>query len=320
MREFRECLLEAGEILVKNRIECLQVNTGYACNLKCSHCHVEAGPDRREKMSLPVIKDCLRFVENAGIKVVDITGGAPEMNPNLRSLILGLRRISSVERILLRSNLTVLENSDFRDLPHFFLENNVEIIASMPCYLEENVDYQRGKGVYSQNISILQKLNRLGYGTNGPKLHLVYNPGGSFLPGPQAELESAYKKNLGERFGITFNSLFTLTNAPIGRFRKDLERQGQLESYMDLLVNNFNPANLSKVMCRNMISVDWKGRLYDCDFNQILEIPVDAADNNIGNIEANDLSGKPIKLGPHCFTCVAGAGSSCQGSLSNKAV
>lgn len=320
MREFRECLEEAGEKLVKGKIECLQMNIGYSCNLKCSHCHVEAGPDRRERMSLSVMEDCLRFVETAGVKVIDITGGAPEMNPHLRDLIRGLRQLGSVENIMLRSNLTILDNADYGDLPNFFLANNVEIIASMPCYLEENVDFQRGKGVYPKNIKMLQKLNRLGYGVTGPQLHLVYNPGGNFLPAPQHELEMAYKESLGERFGITFNNLYTLTNAPIGRFQKDLEKQGQLEDYMKLLTDNFNPDNLARVMCRNLVSVDWQGRMYDCDFNQILQLPIDVADNYIGNIKAEDLIGMPIKLGRHCFTCVAGAGSSCQGSLNNKAV
>lgn len=320
MRDFGECVKSLGESLVKDKIQCLQMNLGYACNLKCSHCHVEAGPDRREKMSLQVIEDCLLFVENAGVKVVDITGGAPELNPNLRYLIRGLRKLASVESILLRSNLAILDEAEYADLPRFLKENNVEIIASMPCYLEENVTSQRGKGVYSKNIKILQKLNRLGYGGAGPNLHLVYNPGGNFLPGPQSELEREYKESLGERFGITFNSLYTITNAPIGRFRTDLEKQGLLEDYMELLIDSFNPANLAKVMCRNLISVDWQGRIYDCDFNHVLQLPIEIADNYIGNVKVEDLIGLPIQLGRHCFTCVAGAGSSCQGSLKNKAV
>lgn len=320
MKNFGRHLEKMGETLVKDNIRCLQMNMGYTCNLNCSHCHVEAGPDRREKMSLAVVEDCLRFVENSGVTVIDITGGAPEMNPHLRYLIQGLRQMRSVGSILLRSNLSIFDSADYEDLPKFFMENNVEIISSMPCYLEENVDHQRGKGVYNKNIKMLQKLNSLGYGTAGPKLHLVYNPSGNFLPGPQHELELAYKENLSERFGITFNSLYTITNAPIGRFRTDLGKKGLLEEYMKLLVDNFNPANLAKVMCRNLVSVDWTGRLYDCDFNHVLQLPIEVADNYIGNIKAEDLLGKPVKLGSHCFTCVAGAGSSCQGSLNNKAV
>lgn len=320
MVNFKRYVTNSGKLLVKDQIQCLQMNMGYACNLKCSHCHVEAGPDRQEKMSLAVIEDCLHFVEEAGVKVIDITGGAPEMNPHLRHLIRGLKQLSSVESILLRSNLAILDQAEYADLPNFFMENNVEIISSMPCYLESNVDFQRGKGTYYRNIKVLQKLNRLGYGSKGLKLHLVYNPGGNFLPGPQHELETAYKESLGERFGITFNSLYTITNAPIGRFRIDLEKQGLLDGYMKLLADNFNPANLAKVMCRNLVSVDWQGRVYDCDFNHVLKLPIEAGENYIGKIKAKDLVGMPIKLGNHCFTCAAGAGSSCQGSLENKAV
>ncbi|MGL5512475.1 MAG: radical SAM protein, partial [Sporomusa sp.] len=203
MNDFTEHVDKLGYSLVKDSIQCLQMNMGYACNLSCSHCHVQAGPDRPEKMSMAVIEDCLRFVDSAAVKVVDITGGAPEMNPHLRSLIRQLRRSRSVENIILRSNLTILANDEYADLPEFLSENNVEIISSMPCYLDKNVDFQRGSGVYSKNIKILQKLNRLGYGGVGPKLHLVYNPTGNFLPGPQQELETAYKESMGQQFGIT---------------------------------------------------------------------------------------------------------------------
>jgi radical SAM/Cys-rich protein len=319
MKSFGDYVKNIGEPLIKDSIQCLQMNMGYACNLTCRHCHVEAGPTRHERMSLSVIEDCLRFAANEGVKVIDITGGAPEMNPNLRDLIRGLRQLHSVETILLRSNLSILDKAEYADLHKFLLENNVEIVASMPCYLEENVNYQRGKGTYHKNITVLQELNRLGYGTQGPKLHLVYNPGGNFLPGPQQELEMAYKENLAARFGISFNSLYTITNMPIGRFRADLEQQGQMEGYMKLLTDNFNAANLAKVMCRNLVNVDWQGRIYDCDFNHVLQMPIEAANNYIGNIKAEDLIGRPIKLGDHCLTCVAGAGSSCQGSLNNKA-
>jgi radical SAM/Cys-rich protein len=320
MIEFGQDVSNLDKWLVKEAVRCLQMNIGYTCNLTCSHCHVAAGPDRREKMEQPVMEDCLRFVEQAGIKVVDITGGAPEMNSHLPYLIQRLRQLKTVESILLRSNLAILDQSGYEDLPEFFAANNVEVICSMPCYLESNVDFQRGQGVYNRNIRILQKLNRLGYGRKNLKLHLVYNPGGEFLPAPQQELETAYKESLHERFGITFTSLYTITNAPIGRFRADLEKKGLLDSYMKLLTDNFNPANLAKVMCRNLISVDWQGQLYDCDFNQVLKLPVGVKDNYIGNIKAEDLAGRPIKLGNHCFTCFAGAGSSCQGSLVTKAV
>jgi radical SAM/Cys-rich protein len=217
--------------------------------------------------------------------------------------------------------LAILDNEQYAYLPTFLMEHNVEIVASMPCYLEDNVDVQRGKGVYQRNITILQKLNQLGYGSGaaGPKLHLVYNPGGNFLPGPQSELEMAYKENLGTKFGITFNSLYTITNVPIGRFRTTLEKHGELENYMKILIDNFNPDNLGKVMCRNMVSVDWQGRLYDCDFNQALKLPIAIPDNYIGNTRNEELVARPIELGAQCFACVAGAGSSCQGSLKTKA-
>jgi radical SAM/Cys-rich protein len=228
--------------------------------------------------------------------------------------------LAFVENILVRSNLSILDEDKYKDLPQFFAENNVEMVASLPCYLEENVTYQRGKGVYSKNIRVLQKLNRLGYGVEGLKLNLVYNPGGNFLPGPQPELESAYKENLRQHFGIEFNSLYTITNMPIGRFRSSLEKQGLLASYLKLLSDNFNSENLGKVMCRNLVNVDWQGRLYDCDFNHVLKLPVDLKDNYIGSVKLGDLVGRPIKCGSHCYTCVAGAGSSCQGSLKNRAV
>ena len=319
MNKFNEYAEKAGQPVVRREISLLQVNMGYRCNLKCSHCHIEAGPDRTETMGMAVIEDCLGFVKRAQVRDVDITGGAPETNPNLPDFIRRLRQIKSVERILIRTNLAILDTPEHAHLPDFFAANRVELIASMPCYLEENVDSQRGKGVHARNIAVLQKLNRLGYGAGRSKLHLVYNPGGDFLPGPQSELEAAYKENLGKEFGITFDSLFTITNTPIGRFRTQLEEQGQLNSYTKLLIDNFNPLNLANVMCRNMVSVDWKGQLFDCDFNQPLGLPTAVADNYIGRVEPADLIGRAIATGEHCFSCVAGTGSSCQGSLEQKA-
>lgn len=317
MSLFENFVKKSGQTLTKGTISCLQMNLGYACNLSCVHCHVGAGPHRTEKMSMAVIDDCLGFIEKAGVKVVDITGGAPEMNPHLRYLISSLRNVQSVESILLRSNLAILDEPQYADLPKHFLQNNVDIVASMPCYLEENVTSQRGRGVYDKNIRVLQRLNSLGFGTNGPKLHLVYNPGGDFLPGPQPMLEAAYKEQLREKFGITFNSLYTITNMPIGRFSDDLEKQGRLDAYRTLLADSFNADNLEKVMCRNLISVDWQGRIYDCDFNHILQLPINVSNNYIGNVLAENLVGVPINIGQHCFACTAGTGSSCQGSLSN---
>jgi len=315
MNDFRDCVAQSGKRIVKNDLFCLQMNLGYLCNLACSHCHLQAGPHRTEMMSRKVVDDCLGFVNRGAVRVVDITGGAPELNPHLRYLIEGLRRTPSVEEIILRSNLTLLNQPEYADLPAFLAAHGVDIVASLPCYLEENVTAQRGKGVYPKSIESLQKLNRIGFGSGGPRLSLVYNPGGEFLPGPQPTLEAAYKQNLAERFGITFDSLYTITNMPIGRFREDLERQGSLGAYLDLLVRNFNPDTLEKVMCRTQISVDWQGQVYDCDFNQVLKLAVDAADGYIGNINPEHLSGAAIKLGQHCFACTAGTGSSCHGSL-----
>ncbi|MBP2652753.1 MAG: radical SAM/Cys-rich domain protein [Firmicutes bacterium] len=319
MQSFHEYVKKAGQSLVKDELRLLQVNLGYKCNLSCRHCHIEAGPKRQELMSLPVIEDCIRFIARAGITEVDITGGAPEVNPELPDFIRLLRQQGLVSRIILRTNLAILDSDEYEHLPEFFARNNVELIASMPCYLEENVEFQRGSGVYQKNIAVLKMLNCLGYGKDNLKLHLVYNPGNGFLPEQQSELERAYKESLGKKHGITFNSLYTITNAPIGRFRSQLEKQGELEGYMKVLVDNSNSANLEKVMCRSMVSVDWLGRLFDCDFNQALNMPLVLQDNYIGDICPEDLLNQPIELGSHCFSCIAGSGSSCQGSLVGKA-
>lgn len=316
MNKFQEYVDKAQQPLVRDAIHCLQVNMGYLCNLQCRHCHVEAGPNRLETMSLAVVEDCLRFAENAGEIDVDITGGSPEMNQHLSYFISHLRQIKSVKRIIVRSNLVILQDPAYSHLPEFFAANGVEIVASMPCYTESNVTAQRGKGVYSANIEVLKRLNSLGYGTGKPELQLslVYNPGGDYLPGPQSELEVAYKENLGNDFGITFDTLFTITNMPIGRFRTDLAGQGLLDGYRELLISNFNAKNLDKIMCRKQINVDWRGRLFDCDFNQMLKVPAFINDT-IGSVTAKDLVGLTIQTDEHCFGCTAGAGSSCQGSF-----
>ncbi len=321
MTDFQNYIETSGQLLQKGTIRSLQVNMGYRCNLRCTHCHVAASPDRQEIMAVSVIKDVLHFADRIGVKVVDITGGAPEMNPHLTDLISGLKQIRSIEQVLLRTNLVILEEAEYHYLPAYFAEQGVELIASMPCYTEENVELQRGKGVYHKNINILQKLNLLGYGSEatGLKLHLVYNPGSGFLPGPQQELEVTYKAYLKNNFGVVFNSLFTITNMPIGRFRDYLQQQGLLAEYLDLLVSSYSADNLAKVMCRELVNVDWQGRLYDCDFNQALRLSATTGDQRIGQISLKDLVGKPITVGNHCFACVAGSGSSCQGSLHDKA-
>jgi radical SAM/Cys-rich protein len=316
MKTFAEYIEEIGKPLSKEEICCLQMNIGYMCNLSCQHCHVEAGPHRHEQMSLSVIEDCLRYIRNARLSTVDITGGAPEMHPHFRYIISKLKQLYTVKTIILRSNLTLLSKPENSDIPMFLAENNVEIVASLPCYLEENVNAQRGDDVYKSSIGAIKKLNKLGYGTGEHKLHLVYNPGGDFLPGPQPALEAAYKNHLAETFGISFNNLYTITNMPIGRFRSDLEQQGLLKSYQELLNNSFNPDTLSKLMCNHLISVDWQGNVYDCDFNHILQLPIAASHHKIGDICDLHLTGTPIRVGDHCFACTAGSGSSCQGSLS----
>jgi radical SAM/Cys-rich protein len=317
MKEFSTCVKQSGHPIVKDSLHCLQMNLGYLCNLSCSHCHLEAGPQRTEIMSREVIDDCLAFMKKEAVRVLDITGGAPELNPHLRDLIREARGIGTLETIILRSNLTLLRRREHAGLPAFLAENGVEIVASLPCYQEDNVADQRGAGVYQKSIQALRELNRIGYGAAGPKLHLVYNPGGAFLPGPQPQLEAAYKTNLAERFGITFDTLYTITNMPIGRFRDDLEKSGHFAGYQKLLSDNFNCDNLARVMCRNLISVDWQGRVYDCDFNHVLRMPVEVLDSYIGQMTADNLTGTPVRLGQHCFACTAGAGSSCRGSLNH---
>jgi len=314
MRDFGRCVEQCGKSIVKDEILCLQMNLGYACNLSCNHCHVESSPRRTEMMSREVIDDCVSFAERAAVKVVDMTGGAPELNPHLRYLVERLRRIETVHTIILRSNLTLLKEAAYAELPHFLAENRVDIVGSLPCYMEENVTAQRGDGVYTSEIETLKMLNSIGYGTEELRLDLVYNPGGGFLPGPQAALETAYKEYLSEHFGITFNGLYTITNVPIGRFREDMEKRGKLEKYLDLLEKSFNAENVEKLMCRHMVNVDWQGRIYDCDFNQVLQL---TTGKSIGEVTVEELSGCNVKVDEHCFACTAGTGSSCQGSLSS---
>lgn len=317
MNNFLKQLETTGQTLVREKTKCLQTNVGYRCNLHCSHCHVEAGPERTEVMSWPVMEDVIAFAEKSGVTEIDITGGAPEINPHIIKLLQKMRQIKTVKRILLRTNLAILDEPYCESFPELFAELKVELVASMPCYMAENVDAQRGEGVHLRNIKILQKLNGLGYGMKNSNLELdlVYNPLDNYLPGPQAELEKDYKTHLLSTFGISFNTLYTITNMPIGRFRTYLEKEGLLDGYMKLLVDNFNPLNLSKVMCRSTISINWLGQIYDCDFNQALKLGSAVGATYIGDIEPESLIGLPIATDDHCFACVAGAGSSCQGSL-----
>ncbi len=299
-----------------NRIDVLQVNLGKLCNQTCRHCHVDAGPDRREIMSREIAEDCLRVLAQSEIGTLDLTGGAPELNPHFRWMVAEARRLG--RNVIDRCNLTILLAAGFRDLPEFLAEQQVEIVASLPCYLEENCDAQRGEGVFAQSIEAIARLNGLGYGSaeSSLTLTLVYNPVGPVLPPNQAELEAAYRRELLARYGIRFNRLFTITNMPISRFLDDLLQTGNYERYMQRLVDSFNPATIGGLMCRHTLSVDWLGFLYDCDFNQMLDLKIgEPRQRHIRDFNFGRLSTRRIVTGPHCFGCTAGCGSGCQGAI-----
>lgn len=300
-----------------DRLETLQVNLGNRCNQSCAHCHVQAGPDGSKMMPKTVMTKIIRFLENHPGLCVDITGGCPELNSDFRFFlenVIGLTR-----RLTVRTNLTVFFESGLDWVPNWYRQNGVVLIASLPCYTRENVDKQRGSHVFEKSMIALRMLNELGYGSEeGPELDLVYNPGGDFLPGPQEQLEADYKLELDKKFGIRFNKLFTITNIPIGRFKEYLEANGRLQEYLHLLVENFNPAAVENLMCRSLISIDYRGLLYNCDFNQALGLPIIDSNGTVMTIDELDkiLSGDlEIITGEHCFCCTAGAGSSCTGSL-----
>jgi radical SAM/Cys-rich protein len=301
-------------------VRTLQVNVGALCNQRCVHCHQDAGPDRRELMSEEVVRQVLDFVRREPVERLDITGGAPELNPHLPSLITGVR--PHVEEILVRSNLTALYGSDHRTLLSTFKENRVTLVCSLPCYLKENVDEQRGRGVYDRSIEMLKRLNRHGYGLHEElRLDLVYNPGGPFLPPDQTELEEVYRNELKRRHGLVFNRLITLTNMPINRFRRVLERTGGYETYLELLAEHYNPRLVELAMCRSLLSVGYDGSLYDCDFNLALGMGLTGDRGQrltLQNVSAGDLCGREIRVGEHCLGCLAGAGSSCFGALGKR--
>jgi len=304
--------------LVRGPTTTLQVNVGKRCNQACHHCHVEAGPQRGEMMSYEVATRVLILLASSpGVELLDLTGGAPELNPNFRWLIREARRLG--RRVIDRCNLTVLLEPGMEDLPDFLAAHRVEVVASLPCYGPANVDRQRGQGVFEKSIAALRRLNALGYGTER-RLDLVYNPVGAFLPPPQAELEARYREELHGRFGLEFHRLLTLTNMPINRFAAALAREGRHAAYMSLLVNHFNPATVPALMCRSLVSVGFDGRLYDCDFNQMLELPLGAGrgggPRTVWDVRSlTGLAEHPIATGAHCFGCTAGAGSSCGGAL-----
>ena len=302
----------------RKKLETLQVNLGYKCNQTCLHCHVNAGPTRTEMMSRETVSEVIAYLKVSGIKTVDITGGAPELNPHFRSLVLAARNLGV--HVMDRCNLTVLEQPGQDDTAQFLADNQVEVVASLPCYLESNVNAQRGAGVFEASIRALKTLNALGYGRNvaGLALNLVYNPQGASLPPPQDGLEANYHRHLEERYGVVFNHLYVLTNMPIQRFGSMLVSKGQFEHYMALLKNAYQPQNLESVMCRTLISVDWRGYVYDCDFNQMLGLPLRLNGKprvHLRQLKSDDLDGNPIVVKDHCYGCTAGQGSSCGGAL-----
>jgi radical SAM/Cys-rich protein len=314
MQDTRPLLLQSDFPTVeRGALETLQVNLGYLCNLSCVHCHVNAGPQRTELMSLETVEQVLALLRRGCASALDLTGGAPELNPHFRYLVSEARALGV--RVVDRCNLTVLFEHGQEDLAEFLATHQVEIVASLPCYLEENVEQQRGKGVYDDSIRAIRKLNALGYGDRLP-LNLVYNPVGPVLPPPQANLEADYRREL-SRFDVRFTSLFTLTNMPISRFGAVLLAQGEFTGYMRLLRDSYRPENLDTLMCRTLVSVDWRGYLYDCDFNQMLDIPVLASDRrHIADLLSDSaLSGQAVATGELCYGCTAGQGSSCGGAL-----
>ncbi|TNE76051.1 MAG: radical SAM/Cys-rich domain protein [Gammaproteobacteria bacterium] len=324
MRDTRPLLLDTDFPAIRRRgVECLQVNLGYRCNQSCSHCHVNAGPNRTEQMGEDNIELILEVLRQRRPATLDLTGGAPEMHPQFRYLV--SRATALGVEVIDRCNLTILMTSGYEDLASFLAEKRVTIVASLPCYTRKNVDQQRGKGVFEQSIEGLRLLNQLGYGRDATlPLNLVYNPGGAFLPPPQEQLKRDYQAHLQEDFGICFNQLYTITNMPISRFGATLLARGEYEAYLQLLKNSFQDANLDALMCRDTVSVDWRGQLYDCDFNQMLELPMAAGDGqliasdrrrHLRDLLTDDLTDQAIAVGDHCYGCTAGQGSSCGGAL-----
>lgn len=314
---FARVLKQHGhDALKRDQLLDLQINVGKLCNQACTHCHVDAGPKRTEIMTWETMQKIIDWAKENNIVSVDLTGGAPELNPNFRTFVLQLRSLDI--RIVSRCNLTVLFEQGQQDLADWYAANEIQLVCSLPCYSQENTDKQRGKGVFEKSISALQLLNSVGYGVE-PLLNidLVYNPGGPFLPPDQQQLEIDYKERLFADYGIVFNKLYTIANLPVSRFEHSLTRDGEFNDYMQLLLDNFNPKTVDSVMCKSLVSVDWTGRVYDCDFNQMLDLPL--ADKNpsyLWEISGENLYDEKIATRYHCFGCTAGAGSSCSGALS----
>jgi radical SAM/Cys-rich protein len=296
-------------------IEIFQINVGYMCNMTCKHCHVDAGPDRKEIMTRETLEQCLAALDHPDISTVDLTGGAPEMNPHFRWFVDEVSKLG--KEIIVRSNLTILDTRKFDDLPQFMADRGVEVTCSLPFYSKRRTDAQRGEGTYDKSMKVLKILNNIGYGKEetGLRLNLVYNPVGAFLPPDQESLKQQYKDRLMRDHGVVFNDLYTITNLPISRYLNFLVMSGNLDEYMEKLVNAFNPAAAAGVMCRNTISVGWDGALYDCDFNQMLQMKTEAgAPSHISDWDLAKLNSREIMLNQHCYGCTAGSGSSCGGA------
>lgn len=303
--------------LLPAQIEILQINIGKMCNQTCRHCHVDAGPDRKEIMTKETMQQCIEVLKNnSQLKTVDLTGGAPEMNPNFRWFVEEIKKLD--RHVIVRCNLTIiLANKKYYDLTEFYKQNKIEVVSSLPFYTQDRTDRQRGSGVFEQSIKALQMLNEVGYGKENTFLilNLVYNSAGAFLPPSQQSLEKEYKQALMQRYAITFNNLFTITNMPISRYLDYLLTSGNYETYMEKLVNAYNPVAAANVMCRNTISVGWDGYLYDCDFNQMLELKVNSPSKHISQFNIQGLNSRKIIVGQHCYGCTAGSGSSCGGAV-----
>jgi radical SAM/Cys-rich protein len=313
---FANKIKETNQFPLKSKkIEILQINVGYMCNQVCAHCHVDAGPDRKEIMTIETMQQILDVLKTTDVNTLDLTGGAPEMNPNFRWFVEEAAKIG-VKDFIVRSNLTIIRaNKKYYDLPEFFKKHNIHVVSSMPHWTKGKTDIQRGDGVFDKSIKALQELNAVGYGMPGSdlKLDLVYNPSGAFLPGDQTSLEKDFKKALKEDFDIQFHNLFAITNLPISRFLDYLIASDNYEDYMYSLVESYNPAAVANVMCTNTVSVSWDGWLYDCDFNQMLDLKVAVKSKHISNFNEAELNDRNIIISQHCYGCTAGAGSSCQG-------
>lgn len=316
--KFKDKIAESHQFpLTARKLEILQINVGYMCNQVCEHCHVDAGPDRKEIMTRETMQQCLEVIKKTGAHTLDLTGGAPEMNPNFRWFVDEASK-AGIKDFIVRSNLTIITaNKKYHDLPDFFKKHNIHVVSSMPHWTKGKTDKQRGDGVFDKSIKALKELNAIGYGVPDStlRLDLVFNPTGAFLPGNQAALERDFKKALLDDFGIHFNNLFAITNLPISRFLDYLIASNNYEDYMYALVEAYNPSAVQNVMCTNTLSVSWDGYLYDCDFNQMLELPVNSTAKHISEYNEDLLEGRNIVISQHCYGCTAGAGSSCQGAV-----